>query len=661
MINRNKQEIARSIAEQLRPREKLDGLQYTEKFGYITNNLSRGKWKTRPYQERWFTWFTDPVVEVMWCMKSSRVGWTMAGKVGFFQYHIEYKQSQMMLLMPTDTEIKKFSKEFVDSHFHPETGAPACKGLLSTKQSKTGESNTYWYKIFKNGSIFEMASAATPRFGRMVERDRLWVEEPSAFGAIKEGDIIKILMKRAATSPDPKLLAGGTPVQEFDYTHQGFLKGDQQHRYYPFPCCGEYQELTLEKLILSGEDFGRMKCEFCEATIENECLEAMDRHAGWACPLQVPGGREGQVLKNGLPVWESQYCWAAMSYHPGAAWPLIAQEYNEALVELRRGNPDPMLAFKNTTEGVPWRDAEAIKISAEGLAKRRNDTSTGNGYPIDTVPNGVVLVTIGVDVQGGDDTLNQGLHIHVWGWGAGEERWHLAFHFVDCDPAIDGEIGRILDPFAEATWRREDGAELTMALGAIDDGGRATEEVRRFCSTRVGRWVPVKGGGTELLSPGRPVAFTAKNKRAGRPGRDVLLYSVGYEASVGLWKRRLGIEQPGPGYVHLGDAATEQVLAELFPWRRERKTNKGRGPSGVAVYEWAKPGGGAHDEAGDCARYAYAAMQLVALRSNRLTFWRDLERRALATIPKEEEAQRETARRTAVALQKRPGGFVTNW
>lgn len=107
------------------------------------------------------------------------------------------------------------------------------------------------------------------------------------------------------------------------------------------------------------------------------------------------------------------------------------------------------------------------------------------------------------------------------------------------------------------------------------------------------------------------------------------------------------MEQPGPGYLHLGTAATDQFLAELFPWKRMPKRDNGQ-----TVYSWVLPRG-ARDEGGDCTRYAYAAFQLVARRYNRATMWDQLEQ-GLTKAP----APR---RRAAPAPAPAGGGFVSGW
>ena len=103
---------------------------------------------------------------------------------------------------------------------------------------------------------------------------------------------------------------------------------------------------------------------------------------------------------------------------------------------------------------------------------------------------------------------------------------------------------------------------------------------------------------------------------------------MGYERSVNHWGTQLNVKLPGPGYVHLGQETTEQTMEELFPGKRgETKRRSG-------VFHWIKPDG-AHDEAGDCRRYAYAAMQLV----QRLRYpsaeimWNQLEQQALRSVP----------------------------
>jgi phage terminase large subunit GpA-like protein len=646
MIERNVKKIAKQKATLCKPKPRLTGLQYADKYSYITGlpGGARSKLHTRPYQEPWMGWYTYSWAETFWSMKSARVGYSMCFRTGFIQYYSHWKPSHIGIYHPTGDDKNRYVKKELDPHFDDNSGAPCLKGLLATSKSKNspGE-NTIDLKILSNGTSIFNLNAGVPREMRAITLSRVGIEEPSAYHSLSEGDTIALILKRMSTIPDPKCMAGGTPVFPNDYTHQGFLKGDQQYRYYPCPKCNHYQQLRWEQFIKEGSDAAKMKCENCDYLIENESLRWMDKRAGQACPLGLD--RSQQVLKNGYPVWMSSHVWAAMGYDRGAKWTEIIAEYQYAVAQMRMGNPDPMQTFYNTVLGIPWEDSISSKLTADGLQKRRNDQAAGNAYPPREatwdVPNGVVLICYGVDTQGGDGSIGEGFHVHVWGFGRGEEMWHIAAHFIEGDPTKQSTFDE-LEAYSTISWRREDGAELTMALGAIDEGGNATEEVRRWCASRVGRWIPVKGrrppGSTNpvnmppILGKGTPVNYTAKNKSAAKVGKDLLTFVVGYEASVNDWQNRLRIEKPGPGYVHFGLAATDQILQEIFPWKR--LPGKVRGADGGRIYSWVKPRG-ARDEAGDCARYARAAMLLIRRRfAQPDRMWDNYERQALATIGK---------------------------
>lgn len=645
-------------------------LDYVEKYGYVTSpSDGRQKWYTRPYQRDWFLAPTDPAVQCMVCMKPSRVGWSEFVKF-VIQFFVDWRPSKPMIVQPTDEEVKKYSDEDIDTMFDPAHGAPRLAGLLSNKKSRTSLKNTYNYKRLSNGAIIDIRHAGSPGSARRVNRNPILLEEPAAYSQLSEGDTLQLFLQRAGSSVDPFFTIGGTPVHPNDYMEQCFKMGDQQYRFYPCPHCGHYQELMTRdawnRFIREGDNAGKLMCENCTdpdtqyPLIEYRHLRTMDERAGWACPLEGQD-RSNQILdEDGNPIWRSQQVGPGMSYHRAASWPELARRWRNAKAQLARGNPDPMQTFHNTDMGIPWEPAFSSRITADGLAKRRNDRAAGNGYPWDggtwQVPNGAVLITYGADTQGGANTSNARVVVHVWAWGRGEESWHVQDFEIMGDPTQPSTLDQ-LDHLAGLSWQRQDGAVLTMALGAIDEGGMATESVRRWCAARVGRWVPVRGDPrprADLLGRGSPALINAKNKAANRVGRDLLFYFVGYERSVNHWGTQLNVKVPGPGYVHLGQETTEQTMEELFPWKRgETKRRSG-------VFHWIKPDG-AHDEAGDCRRYAYAAMQLV----QRLRYpsaeimWNRLEAEALRSIPGSTASEK-----LAVAVQstmRRPGGYVTGW
>ena len=560
MIDRDVLALTRSVAEQFRPRPKLSGVEYANTYGYVTGNAaSKGKWITRPYQEAWFEAMADPEVFILACMKSARVGWSETVKIGFVQRYTHWEPSKVMVVQPIDNDAQNYSKEDVASLF---ADNPHLKGLLSESKSRGTATNTILLKVLTNGALIDIVSAKSGKSFRRKERPKIAIEEPAAFDRIPEGCQIKLSIRRTETAWDPKLVIGGTPIFPNDKAHQWFLKGDQQYRYVPCPHCHHYQQLRWEAMIKEGEYRAHFQCENCTEPIGYRSLRWMDANGGWACPLGLD--RSQQMLRaDGFPHVQSQHIWAAYSYHAGAVWSHLVSEYEDALESMRKGDSDVMQTFHNTVLGIPWEDSIATKLTADGLALRRQNTEAGNGYPVDTVPNGVLAITAGVDVQGGGGTADERLVVTVWGWGRGEEGWHLGHWEIDGDPQQPETLAQ-LTQVAGTEWRREDGAVLRMALGGIDDGGLSSTEIRNFCRTSGGLWVPMKGRGTPglpLISKGSAIDVNRKNQADSRRG--LLLYIVGYDRSISHLQGRLRNEAPGPGYLHFGQCSTDQFLAEL--------------------------------------------------------------------------------------------------
>lgn len=642
-VTRDVPSLAAEIAECFRPRPPLSGVEYANTYGHVTGNAaSKGPWITRPYQEYWFYAFTSKHIPVFVCMKSARVGWSESAKIGVVQYYSHWKRSRIMIVQPVNNDAEEYSKEDITSLFND---TPCLRGLLSESKSRGTATNTILLKILTNGALIDIVNAMSGRSFRRKERGVVLYEEPSAYERIDEGCQIKLGMNRTDTVLNPKNIIGGTPIFPNDKTHQWFLFGDQQHRYVPCPHCDHYQQLRWEAMIKEGDNRGRFECENCRESIGYESLRAIDARGGWACPLGLDRSQQ-QLTREGLPKVESQHIWAAYSYHPGAIWERLCDEYDAALDAMRRGDPDMMQTFHNTVLGRPWEDSLAGQLTGDNLAERRKNIGAGNGYEAEAepngmatrvVPNGVLMITAGVDVQGGGGTFAERLVVTMWGWGIGEEGWHLGHWEIDGDPQ-QAETLNQLDQFAARKWKREDGAELQMARGGIDDGGLATQEVREWCRPRSGRWVPMKGAnqkGKPLLGKGVAVDINRKNKPETRMSRGVTLYFVGTETSINHWQGRLRVEQPGPGYLHFGQCSTDQFLSELFPWKRKPERRKGQ-----VSYYWHCPVG-ARDEAGDCSRMAYAAMLLVSRGYDRATMWQQLEKLLASSRPKDSNSESE--------------------
>jgi phage terminase large subunit GpA-like protein len=537
-----------------------------------------------------------------------------------------------MIVQPVKEDAEGYSKEEIKPLFED---TPVLRGLISESKSRGTASNTILLKQLANGGLIDIVNAASGRSFRRKSRKVVLFDEVDAYPRLDEGDPIKLGRNRADYYWDRKIGQGGTPIFAGGKTEEAFLRGDQRRFYVPCPFCQTMQVLRWEQMIREGEHAGHYGCENCAEPIPHSKKRWMVERGEWR-PTAI----------SQQPGLVSFHIWAAYSYSPAADWTVLVREHAEALDAMRKGDPDAMQTFRNTVLGEPWEDSISGKLTGDGLAERRKNEAAGNGYPEGAVPDGVLLLTAGVDVQGGGGTVGERLVLTVWGWGRSEEGWHLGHWEIDGDPQQPETLAQ-LDQIAKTKWRKADGTELKLTMGGIDDGGYATHEVRDWCRGRTS-WVPMKGAhqkGKPLIGRGVPVDVNRKNQGITKKG--VMLFNVGYDTSITHLQGRLRNEQPGPGYLHFGMASTDQFLSELFPWKRMPRRDKGQ-----TTYSWALPAG-SRDEAGDCTRMAYAALQLVARRYNRATMWDQIE----ASLAKPAAPQRQARPSTPT----RPGGFVSGW
>lgn len=605
MITADPAELTREILAGFKPPPRLRLSEYADQFSVMTGSAAeKGRWNTLPYQREILDAFTDPTVETIAIMKSARVGWTKMLGVAV-QFYSHQDPCPVMIVQPVKEDAEGYSKEEIKPLFED---TPVLRGLICEAKARNTASNTILLKQLANGGLIDIVNAASGRSFRRKSRKVVLFDEVDAYPRLDEGDPIKLGRNRADYYWDRKIGLGGTPIFKGGKTEEWFLRGDQRRYFVPCPYCLEPQVLRWEQMRKEGDEAGTYECAHCGELIPHSKKRWMVERGEWRA-----------TAKAQMPGLVSFHLWAGYSYSPAADWAVLVREHQEALEAMRRGDPDAMQTFHNTVLGIPWEDSLAGKLTGEGLAKRRQDVDGGNGYEAGAVPDGVLVVTAGVDVQGGGGTVGERLVLTVWGWGRGEEGWHLGHWEIDGDPQQPETLEQ-LDQIAATRWQRSDGVELRLAMGGIDDGGIATHEIRGWCRSRASQWVPMKGAhqkGKPLI--GRGVAVDVNRKNQGITKRGVMLFHVGYDASVNHLQGRLRNEQPGPGYLHLGQASTDQFLDELFPWKRMPKRDKGQ-----TTYQWVLPAG-SRDEAGDCTRMAYAALQLVARRYNRATMWDQIE------------------------------------
>jgi len=286
----------------------------------------------------------------------------------------------------------------------------------------------------------------------------------------------------------------------------------------------------------------------------------------------------------GFHIWEA--------YNPWVRLREIAARFLSAHEAQEQGNNEPMKTFINTSLGETWEE-KGESVAADPLMARREN------YEADALPWRVLHLTAGVDVQ--DDRVE----VEVIGWRAEkrnqpEESWGVEVIVLNGNPARP-EIWNDLDEILRREWVTEDGRRLRLGAVAIDSGGHFTNEVYKFCASKIGRKIyAVKGmSGTRPIWP--PRAGGSKKYKGNK------VWIVGVDTAKDAIYSRLRIVEEGPGYCHFPMSYGQDFFKQLTSEKIQTRFSKGH-----PIREWHKPAG-MRNEALDRRAYALAALYSRAI------------------------------------------------
>jgi len=269
------------------------------------------------------------------------------------------------------------------------------------------------------------------------------------------------------------------------------------------------------------------------------------------------------------------------------SWLQIAEEFVKAAKALKGGDPKRMKKWVNTRQAESWEEdgeqPEHWRLSARA-----------EPYKILTAPDGVGMITAGVDTQ------DNRLEVVVMGWGRGEESWVIYKSALYGDPDQHA-VWQQLDELLFRTITHASGAELHIESVGIDTGGHKTQSVYNYCRSRAPVVFALKGsslfGKPVVGTPTRQdVAFNGKKLKHG-----VALYLIGTDIAKGTIYNRLKIDVPGPGYTHFPIGLDDEFYKQLTAEKLVTSHNK----RGFAVKNWVKTR--ERNDVLDCVVYAYAS------------------------------------------------------
>lgn len=265
------------------------------------------------------------------------------------------------------------------------------------------------------------------------------------------------------------------------------------------------------------------------------------------------------------------------------------EKFLNAQAELKQGNPELMKAWVNTELGETWEEPGA-RLDDNELFNRREIYEA-------EVPDGVIVLTAGVDVQA------DRFEVKVVGWEAGKENWGICYRKIFGD-VLKEQVWEDLDRFLLSPFHKEDGSLLHICCTCIDSGYQANA-VYTFAKERISRRVfAIKGrGGANLPYIRNPT----ESNREKTP-----LFTIGVDAGKTLLFKRLQVQNKGPNYCHfpLNEAAgyNEDYFRGLTAEQQVTRFHRGR-----LVMAWIPREGNQfkRNEPLDLRNYASAAMEIL--------------------------------------------------
>lgn len=574
--------VREAVRRNLAPPPKLTLSQWAERYAVLSRETSAqtGRFKAFPYQVGIMDAVTDPTVTTISVKKSARVGYTkiLDHIVGYF---VHQDPAPVLVVQPRVEDAEDYSGTEIEPMLRDTPVLAEIAGNLKAKDSK----QKLLKRVFRNGASIAFVGANSPGGFRRITSRVVCFDEVNGYpvsGAGTEGDQVALGIKRTESFWNRKIILGSTPtVKGYSRITKSYDESDQRRYHVPCPHCGEFQVLEW-----GGPDTPHgMKWD------KDEAGEGIPESVYYVCkvtgciirevdkPDMVAAGK--WIAAKPFKGHAGFAIWAAYSLFPNAAWANLVAEWLRV-----KGDSLARQTFVNLVLGEDYEDTGERALKEGKLAAR------GEVWP-DEVPEGVAVVTAGVDIQ------DYRVEVETVGWGANEESWSLDYHVIEgefSDPAVQAA----LDAHLKRIWTRGDGKRFEAMASCVDSGGHHTQAVYGFAKARLGRKVWAIKGESARLGQRSPVWPTKRpSSRTKATFRPVIL---GVNAAKDVIRQRLHIEVPGPGYMHF---PAERDLGYYAQLTSERSIAKSVG--GVRFRVWELPPGRAN-EALDCRVYAYAAL-----------------------------------------------------
>ena len=620
-----------------KPPEELTVAEWADKYRRLPATAAEsGPWRTSrtPYLREPMEAFSDPKINHIVMVAASQVGKSEL-ELNIIGYIIDQDPGSVLFVQPTLDDAKKFSRLRIAPMIND---SKRLKAKVSDIKAKDA-GNTMLQKSFPGGMLTITGSnspsalASTPaRYILGDERDR-WAKSAGT-----EGDPWALAEARQATFYNRKAIEVSTPtIKGASNIEDSYYKGTQERWCHQCPECGEYGEIIFDRIHF---DFTTTKVRGKKSYTINGPVTWCCPHCGCISPEDVMRRQPAKWIAENPDAYKKgcRSFWLNAFSSPWTPWEKICRKFLET-----KDDPQELQVTFNTLLGELWEDRGDLADEDTMLARREDYGTNSDGSPVE-VPEGVLVLTCGVDTQ------DNRLEYEIVGHGHYDETWGIKKGYIMGKPNT-AEVWQQLDDVIDHVYYFKDRHRgLRISFTCVDSGGHYTQEVYEACRARKHKRVfAIKGKGGESLP-----LVTPPSKVPIRDNKKITcwLYTLGVDAGKAAIMSALKVQEPGPKFCHFPRGESYGYDSYYFSGLLSEKlvlTKTKRGN----VWAWEKIPGHNRNEALDCRNYARAGFKILNVDTL-------AEERRLKNLPEKKTPKKATAPQQP-RRAKTPDDFFNDW
>lgn len=618
--------VATTIKEVQRrwaPAPKISTRAWARKYRYLSELESQLPGKYNLDVTPYLAWengpldaIDDPTVRKVVGQKSAQIAWT-SGVIGnALAKWVDSDPSPILGLFPKEAS----AKEYMAEKFEPMVDAtPRLRGKIDLRSRKAQQR-----QLFKRfpGGFLKLVGSNSPSSVKSTPTPRVFVEEPDDcnLNLRGQGDSIKLAEERVKTYARPKLIIGGTPtIEGVSAVVAEMENSDKRQAMIPCGDCGEAHPLDFENLRCLEDpqqnhpifgtkqpDTAYYACPACGSTWNDAQKNRYVRKGSWVATAPFRGVA-------------GFYFNELMSPFPGSRMSLLMEKWLTALHDLSRGDAGPLIAFVNSSKGLPY-TYKGDMPTAGALQERELD------YEANTVPIGGLILVAGIDIQ------HDRIEVVLRAYGRGEESWLVQYIRIFGTPGVyEDPVWADLDAILFHKYRSVRGFKVGVSAVSLDTSdGTTSDATYKWVRNRQRKGIEfvmaIKGSSlTDSEIFARPVPTKDTNRRntkAAKYGLQVFIVGTSRAKDLLIGERgRVSLEGDGPGRFHTYRNASPEYYSQLLESEVKAPV---RTSNGHIVKAWQKKIG-RRNEVLDCEVYALHASRAAKVHLRTPAQWSSLE------------------------------------